>query len=321
MADSAVYSANSVQELGSHCYWITHIPEIIKEAQNIIASDVEWISCMDTRYKHSIFESNYGGVDQKWILFYSEERHKASVKSDIEKMEAKLAKSQTALNKTLVKGFACEPDAHLAVERWMLKHNRYTLSDIQITSETKKTSGKVGRPKKSEEVKNRYIVSCKLSLNLDVIEKEQSLMGRFILASNDTAIDPEICLEYYKEQDKVERGFRFIKGNSFHTSEVYLENENRIAALSMIMVLCLLVYAFTEWVIRETLRTEKKKIRDQKGKPTQRPSAKWLFFLFRRVRQIKETVGSRIISRILNFTDELLEIVRWLGPHVEKYYG
>jgi hypothetical protein len=84
----------------------------------------------------------------------------------------------------------------------------------------------------------------------------------------------------------------------------------------MIMVLCLLVYSFTEWVIRVTLRIEKKHIRDQKGKPTQKPSAKWLFFMFRRVRKIKEIVDSRILVRLLNFTKELREIVRWLGPHV-----
>lgn len=166
-----------------------------------------------------------------------------------------------------------------------------------------------------------YYVSCKLTLNQEVIQKEQAIMGRFILASNDTTVDPNTCLEYYKEQNAVERGFRFIKGNSFHASEVYLENSNRVAALSMIMVLCLLVYSFTEWVIRETLKTEKKQIRDQKGKPTQRPSAKWLFFLFRRVRQIKEIDNSRIIVRILNFTDELKDIVRLIGPHVEKYYA
>lgn len=94
--------------------------------------------------------------------------------------------------------------------------------------------------------------------------KEQAMMGRFILASNDTTVDPNTCLEYYKEQNAVERGFRFIKGNSFHASEVYLENSNRVAALSMIMVLCLLVYSFTEWVVRETLKIEKKQIRDQK---------------------------------------------------------
>jgi len=48
-------------------------------------------------------------------------------------------------------------------------------------------------------------------------------------------IDPEVMLEYYKEQSTVEREFRFIKDGRFHVSEVYLENENRIAALAMIM--------------------------------------------------------------------------------------
>ncbi len=43
--------------------------------------------------------------------------------------------------------------------------------------------------------------------------------------------------------------------------------------------------------------------------------------MFRRVRQIKEIDNSRIIVRILNFTDELRDIVRLIGPHVEKYYA
>lgn len=119
----------------------------------------------------------------------------------------------------------------------------------------------------------------------------------------------------------MERGFRFIKGNTFHASEVYLENEDRIAALSMIMVLCLLVYSFAEWVLRSTLKKHNAKVRDQKGKPTCRPSAKWVFFLFRRVRQIHEIVEFKVICRILNYSDELRDIVRLMGPSIEKYYG
>jgi len=36
-----------VQDLGSHCYWITHVPETIKEVKTILKSDVEWIPCSD----------------------------------------------------------------------------------------------------------------------------------------------------------------------------------------------------------------------------------------------------------------------------------
>jgi len=39
----------------------------------------------------------------------------------------------------------------------------------------------------------------------------------------------------------------------FRVAEVYLKKEEQIEALAMIMVLCLLVYSFAEWVIRKGL--------------------------------------------------------------------
>ena len=104
-------------------------------------------------------------------------------------------------------------------------------------------------------------------------------------------------------------------------SEVYLENEDRIAALAMIMVLCLMVYSITERQFRNTLQTKNATIRDQYKKSTRKPSAKWLYFLFRRVRQIDEIVDGRRVCRILNYNSELVDIVHLLGPPVEKYYS
>jgi len=130
-----------------------------------------------------------------------------------------------------------------------------------------------------------------------------------------------VILQYYKEQSTVERGFRFIKDKSFHASEVYLQNENQIAALVMIMVLCLLVYSITEWQFRNILRERNVMIRDQVGKPTQKPRAKWVYFLFRRVRQIDEIVENSRVRTILNFNADLCDIVRLMGPNVEKYYS
>lgn len=65
MVDSALYSADSVQKLGAHCNWITRVPENIKEASDIISSDVEWTSCEDDRYNYAFFTSRYGDVDQR----------------------------------------------------------------------------------------------------------------------------------------------------------------------------------------------------------------------------------------------------------------
>ncbi len=93
-----------------------------------------------------------------------------------------------------------------------------------------------------------------------------------MLASNDTEIDPDTLLEYYKGQQSVERGFRFLKDKQFRVAEVYLKKEERIESLAMIMVLCLLVYSFAEWMIRKGLKQNGQFVPDQKGKPTQRPT-------------------------------------------------
>lgn len=320
MADSAFYSAESISILGQLCFWITRVPETIKEAQSIVASDVNWSSCNDQRYSYVIFESSYGDVNQRWVLFNSSEQQKRSIQTQKRNITKHLEKDKTALRKLCVNGFACEADARKTVDKWMNKHPRYLISDLTISVKNQRREGKRGRPKKDEVLEQVYFISCEIELNQEVITQEQERMGRFILASNDTTIDPEVMLTYYKEQSTVERGFRFIKDKSFHASEVYLENESRIAALVMIMVLCLLVYSIIEWQFRNTLKENKVTIRDQFGKPTEKPRAKWVFFLFRRVRQIDLMSNKRKVEKLLNMTEEILDIAKLLGPGVEKYY-
>ncbi len=147
------------------------------------------------------------------------------------------------------------------------------------------------------------------------------LLGRFILASNDMNINHEVMLEYYKEQMTVERGFRFIKDQSFHVSEVYLKNESRIAALSMLMVLCLLVYSVAEWQFRQVLKEQNAFVRNQKNRPTNKPTMKRVFFFFRRLRQIHEIIDGKTVCTLLNFGVESQDIVNLLGAPFNKYYN
>jgi len=196
-------------------------------------------------------------VDQRWILFHSVEQQKRSIQTQKHNITKTLEIDKTALKKICVCGFACEADVRKTVEKWIRKHPRYSVSDLTISVKNQRKSGNRGRPKKDEVFEQVYFVTCEIELNQQVIVREQELMDRFILASNDTSIDPELMLTYYKEQNTVEHGFKFIKDKSFHASDVYLENENRIAALVMIMVLCLLVYSIAEWLVRKNLKERK----------------------------------------------------------------
>ena len=71
-------------------------------------------------------------------------------------------------------------------------------------------------------------------------------MGLFIVASNEISISPEEMLKYYTGQDKVEKGFRFLKSDIFSVSKVYLKNKARIEAVTMTMVLRLMIYSIAE---------------------------------------------------------------------------
>ena len=140
-------------------------------------------------------------------------------------------------------------------------------------------SGKRGRPKKDETRIVKYAIEADIEIYQESVTSERQKLGRFVLASNDLDLDPETMLNYYKGQRTVERGFRFLKDKSFHVSEVSLKKEERIEALSMIMVLCLLIYSYAEWKLREKLKETGESVPNQLKKPTQKPTMRWVFQL------------------------------------------
>jgi transposase len=321
MADSAFYTNHNISTLGQYCFWISHVPETIKEAKILCKQDVNWTPSNDTRYTYFAHASSYGNIDQTWIMFHSIEQQKNREEKFAEKVKSHHKKDRTSLKKMHVKGFACEADARTITQRWLEKHPRYVIQDLVITKGKQKILPKRGRPSPDEPVEIVYKVSCKLEINSEFVASEKELLGRFILASNDTHINPEVILEYYKEQVTVERGFRFIKDQSFHVSEVYLKNESRIAALSMLMVLCLLVYSVAEWQFRQILKEQNAFVRNQKNRPTNKPTMKRVFFFFRRVRQIHEIIDGKTVCTLLNFGVESQDIVNLLGAPFNKYYN
>lgn len=102
-----------------------------------------------------------------------------------------------------------------------------------------------GKPKAGEE---KEIKGYKLTGNFEEKEEEIKVLlrrkGRFILATNELdakVFSDESMLTDYKNQQKVEGGFRFLKDPWFMLSSVYLKLARRIESLMMVMSLTLLV--------------------------------------------------------------------------------
>ena len=191
---------------------------------------------------------------------------------------------------------------------------------VDLKTIKKREAGKRGRISKDEKLKTYYRIDGIIKVNDAFVLKEMEKMGLFILASNDISLSPEEMLKYYKGQDKVEKGFRFLKSDTFSISKVYLKNKSRIEALTMIMVLCLMIYSIAEWKLRTKLEEENETVPDQKGKPTKRPTMRWIFFKFQGITELITQKKGKTKSEILNMEEIHWKILSLMGEKYENIY-
>ncbi|WP_319578363.1 IS1634 family transposase [uncultured Methanospirillum sp.] len=321
VADAAFYTEDNIQTLGLHTFWVSRVPMTISEAIVLRNTSELFIPCKDERYSWFTAKSEYAGIPQNWTVFHSNEQQKKKEPDFEKRILIEFEKTKKSLKHLCSQRFACEPDAKMVAEEWIQNHPKVIFSSFTIDQVRERLEKKRGRPKKDEQLVTKFIVNAEISLNQVLIEQERSILGRFILATNDLDLDPDTSLSYYKGQSQVEKGFRFLKDKTFRVSDVFLKNIGRIQALAMVMVLCLYVYAVAEYRLRKGLREANETIPDQTGKPTQKPTMRWIFFLFRRVKEISLRIEGMIVTKVLNLNDILIKIIRFLGPHCEKYYS
>jgi len=121
----------------------------------------------------------------------------------------------------------------------------------------------------------------------------------------------------YKDQSKVEKGFRFLKDTSFLADHFFVKKPERIEAILFIMTLSLMVYAALERELRKQLQEKETSIPNQVKKETQKPTMKWVFELFKGVHCLSIDQQPMII---LNLKEIHLKVIELLGLDVKKYY-
>lgn len=320
IADSAFYTEKNLQTLGSHTYWISHVPSTISPVKSLLASDIPLVPGNDPGYSFHECQAEYGGIHQKWVLVFSEKGRLRQEKTYERNLKKRLESVRKSFKKLKAKEFVCEPDARLAAKRWFSEHPFLRADCFHIESSQRKIVKKRGRPGKNDHLETILSVDSPLETIPARSEQEKLALGRFVLATNDPELDPDTILKFYKGQQSVERGFRFLKDKSFRVAEVFLKNESRIEALSMIMVLCLFVYAVAEWYLRTKLKETGLSVKNQLKKPVQNPTMKWIFTIFMRPAEVILSVNSLSKRFIVNLDAETLDILNVMGPTFRNYY-
>jgi transposase len=324
VADSALYSADSLKQM-SDLKWLTRVPLTLAEAKRVlsqIGEDAFEESAL-SGYRIAEVGSTYAGIPQRWLIVESEARRQAAN----EQLDRRLPKSEKQFQKRLKKlkkeEFECEVDALKAASTFAKELRYHKLTQLSLKSGLR--HDKPGKPAKDASPRKVYSVQASLERDEAALAKARQRSGRFILATNTVSFVPEQqqqqytndeLLKEYKAQQSAERGFRFLKDPMFFTSSIFVKTPERVAALAMVMGLCLLVYTLGQRALRAALQAAGATMRHQTGKQTARPTLRWVFQLFQAVHLLK--IGE--VKRISNLSEERATILGFLGASAQRYY-
>jgi len=196
IADSALYTENNIQLLGTEMKWITHVPATVGDIQELLNADLDFIPATDPRYAFYVTELNYGGISQRAVVVWSEEMRNRSEQTFERKLQKETAKAEKELKRLMGKKFMCVPDAENEAMNWASKLQYHDLKDNQIATVTEKAEKKRGRPKKDDLLNHYFRIEGRIDIKEEALAEERRKFGRFVLASNDVSLDPELMLNY-----------------------------------------------------------------------------------------------------------------------------
>jgi transposase len=319
VADSALYSADNLIAM-KQLKWLTRVPLTLAAAKQILLEiqASEWMTSSLKGYRIAERRSDYGGIQQRWLIVESEQRQQADIQQLNKRIDKEYLQQGAKLRQLSTQVFACEPDARAAALKFEQSLKYHRLCDLQFSPQAH--YDKAGRPRLDEAPSRiSYCVQATLAPNPEAIEVEMTRAGRFILATNvlDTIeLSGDEALTEYKDQQSNERGFRFLKDPLFFTSSVFVKSPKRVEALVMVMGLGLLVYSLAQHQLRQALAQAGEGIKNQVGKLTERPTLRWVFQTFQSVHLVLVD-GTK---QITNLTPQRHKVLRFLGAEAMHYY-
>jgi len=319
IADSALYTPKILQEMVD-CLWITRVPETIKLTHQLIdAIAPELMEISDKKSVRSLC-CQYAEIKQRWLVIYSPESRQRATKTANKQWLKQTTASYKSFQKLCIQNFSCEEDAEKALKKFKEKESLIEIIAEPISKIARYKSS--GRPKKDQQpgyydYQIRGSVMTLLEPRLKRIQRKSC----YILATNqlnsEQLPDAEV-MELYKSQQKVERGFRFMKDPLFMASSLFLKSPKRMMVLMMIMTLCLLLYAALEYRIRQSLQQAEESFPNQKGHKINNPTARWVFQFFNGIHVLFMPDSQAIV---LNMNPYHLLLLKLLGKKYEKLYS
>ncbi|CAN5691392.1 IS1634 family transposase [soil metagenome] len=329
VADAGIYGEENMSRLArAGVEWVSRVPERSTAARSAKEFDPqepsEWSHSADgqLRWYTRLVELPQG--TERWVVLSSEQRRKRTEKT----FWRQVARQQQEWEKTLWhlgnRAFACEVDARKALKE-ATKRLPEWLEVGKTTLSCRPRYAKGGRPSKDAKPASiEWRIEATLRIDRERAEHECERRARYIVGTNvlePARLSEEDLIDAYKGQGGVERGFRFLKDPLFLASSVFVKKPERIVALGFVMVVCLLVYRLAEHRLRKRLGEKGQSIPNQAGKPSEKPTMRWVFQFFEGIDVLYVRSPAGIVSRhVLHLRPVHEQVLRLLGPAYQKLY-
>lgn len=237
------------------------IGELDEEAEEDTRPRHRWRGrSYDMTYEFEFDGSDYA-VELRTLVVESDAlkaRKEGSIRRRETKERALLKKLQTTHDK---RPYSCQKDAESALER--LRKRTFTFHTVEqsvVTEQVRKKRTRRGRPRKGEapEFETVWKIAIAFTADPDAFARVFRRETCFVLVTNvpkgkDPIEADRDTLSTYDEQDTVERAFRWMK-HPLQFAPIFLEREDRIAALGLVYVIALMVYALIQRDARQRLK-------------------------------------------------------------------
>jgi transposase len=321
VADSGLYSAENVARLSAaRVRWISRVPDTSLEARGALEVAHDAWQQEGPLFWAPVPEAPAG---QRWVVvrtIQGEERARATLERQVEQTHEQWKKAFWHLGN---QRFACEPDAQAALAQQLKKRPEWLTVQTRLIAHPKQN--RPGRPRKDQTPqRTAWQIEASVAVDADALTRAVQRKASFLVATNmldvEQLSDQEL-IQTYKDQHSVERGFAFLKDPLFLASSLFVKKPERIVALSLVMVLCLLVYRLAEHRLREQLTATGQTVPNQLSKPTDRPTMRWIFQCFEGISLVAfpQPLGppQQDIAGLELVHERVLAV---LGPAYEKFY-
>lgn len=260
---------------------------------------------------------------ERWLVVRTrqgEERARTTLARKVEQARAQWEKALWHLSN---QRFACAPDARAALATRLKACPAWLVVAADVHAVPK--HDRPGRPRKGAAPDHlEWQVQATLRVDTEAVTRLARRNAAFLVATNVLAaeqLSDHELVQTYTEQHSVERGFAFLKDPLFLASSVFVKKPERIVALSLIMVLCLLVYRLAEHRLRQQLAATGQTVPSQVKQPTDRPTLRWMFQCFEGISLVRilppHGPPFQEITGVEPFHEQ---VIRLLGTYCVKLY-